>query len=235
MDTNTAQAPGSLVCRCGACRIAVCDPTLRYRIECLCCDCRQRLLNSAHRRIGNKVPSAIAAYGRGVDLLYFANALRVDDDSHALLEFSKLREDAFNTTAMSTCCGTVMCGAHPAFEGAAIWATPDSCTVNARLSMSPQFYLFSCDFPADKYASLPMQHTIPTVICASDKIDSPPLVELLTAVRAPLAATYADNRHTTFEQLCASRPIEIDNACYEESRIGKPSTGEAASFSVQVA
>ena len=56
------------------------------------------------------------AYERGIDLLYFANALVVDDASCRLLEFSKLREDAFNTTAMTTCCGTIMCGADPAYE-----------------------------------------------------------------------------------------------------------------------
>lgn len=218
------EAPAILDCRCGACRIAVCDPNLRFRIECLCCDCRQRILISASKRIGNEPPAAVAAYQRGVDLIYFANALVVDDASRSLLEYSKLREEAFNTTAMSTCCGTIMCGAHPAFEGAAIWVTPDSCKVTTHVRMAPQFYLFSCDFPADKYAALPARNNIPTVVSAYDEIAGAPMVALLRAVRAPLVAQYTPNRYTTFEQLYAGRSIKIDNACFKKSRAGKPPT-----------
>jgi len=135
-------------------------------------------LISATKHIDNGLPEAVVAYQRGVDLLYFANALVVDEASRALLEFSKLREDAFNTTATSSCCGTVMCGVNPAFQGAAIWVTPDSCQVTMQSQMTPRFYLFSCDFPPQKYAELPLLATIPTVVSASDELDGPHMVAI---------------------------------------------------------
>ena len=73
-------------------------------------DCRQRGLISASRASGNELPPEVVAYERGIDLYYFTNALEVDDASFERLEFSKLRADANNTTGMSTCCGTLMCG-----------------------------------------------------------------------------------------------------------------------------
>ena len=112
-----------------------------------------------------------------------------------------------------------MCGAHPAFEGAAIWATPDSCKIITHSTMPPQFYLFSSDFPADKCAALSEQNNIPTIASAFAEIDSPSMVALLAAVRAPLAAQYTSVPHTTFEQLYADQPITIDNACFHETRV----------------
>ena len=210
-----------LECGCGACRIILCDPRVRFRTECLCHDCRQRLLIYS-KRSGNAIPEEIASYQRGVDLLYFANALIVDDASRGRLEFAKLRGDAFNTTAWSTCCGTLMCGIHQAYEGATISVTPDICTVSPRSNMPTQFYLFSCDFPADKYEALPLRQAIPTVVSPYKEIDSPRMVALITAVRAPLAEQYPSIDYTTFEQLCAGQSITIDNSCFEESRAGKP-------------
>ena len=109
-----------LECRCGACRITLCDPTVRFHVECLCFDCRQRGLISASKNPGNALPNAVANFERGVDLVYFANALIVDEASQELLEFTKLTADAFNTTMMSTCCGTLLCGKHPLYEGPTI-------------------------------------------------------------------------------------------------------------------
>ena len=39
-----SEAAAYIECRCGQCRITFGDPTIRYRLNCLCCDCRQRLL-----------------------------------------------------------------------------------------------------------------------------------------------------------------------------------------------
>jgi hypothetical protein len=103
---------------------------MRARVECLCFDCRQRGLISASKRQGNSLPKVVANFERGIDLVYFANAMIVDEESRKLLEFSKLTVDGFNTTAMSTCCGTLMCGTHPMYQGTTIsmstenWSIP---------------------------------------------------------------------------------------------------------------
>lgn len=175
-----------LECRCGACRIRLCDPTVRYRTQCLCCDCRQRGLISASKRPGNELPPAVATYQRGIDLLYFTNALHVDDASFDLIEFSKLREGAFNTTAMSICCGTLLCGIHPGYEGTTISVNADSCRVTVPSSMENQAYLFGRDFPPDKYAVLQRQDNIPKVYSLEEEGDSAPMRALLTAVTAPI-------------------------------------------------
>ena len=138
-----------LQCRCGACRITLCDPTMRSRTECLCFDCRQRGLISASRSPRNSLPDAVANYERGIDLVYFANALIVDEASRDLLEFSKLTEDGFNTTAMSACCGTLMCGTHPMYEGTTISVNADSCRVTTTSSIPVQAVVFACDAPED--------------------------------------------------------------------------------------
>ena len=143
-----------LECRCGACRLTLCDPRVRFRLECLCCDCRQRALISANKNVGNTLPEAVASYERGIDDYYFANALLVTEPSKELLTFSKLRENAYNTTAMSICCGTLMCGTHPVYEGASISVNADSCKINTVSIMTTQVILFGCDFPDDNYKQL---------------------------------------------------------------------------------
>ncbi|MFK8050836.1 MAG: hypothetical protein AB8B81_20590 [Halioglobus sp.] len=106
-----------LQCRCGACVIALADPQVRARTQCFCFDCRQRGLISAAQSPENALPDDVKNFERGVDLAYFSNCLIVDDSSRELLEFSKLTPEGSNTTAMSSCCGTLMCGTHPLYEG----------------------------------------------------------------------------------------------------------------------
>jgi hypothetical protein len=207
-----------LRCRCGACHITICDPRVRFRIECLCFDCRQRALISAAKGPVNALSQSFLDYQRGVDLYYFANALIVAEESRSLLEYSKLREDAFTVTAMSSCCGTVMCGAPPVFERRAVWATPDTCSIIGASEMALQFYLFSNDFPEDKCAALPLGDTIPTLGSALEEMSGPSLQALLSAIRAPIDMQFRQAGYTTFEQLYAEQDIKLDNSCFEQSR-----------------
>lgn len=211
-----------LTCRCGACRITLCDPNVRFRLECLCCDCRQRGLISASKRPGNELPAEVLAYERGIDDVYFANALLVEESSRRLLSFSKLREDAFNTTAMSACCGTLMCGTHPVYEGGSISVNADSCRITAPSMMANQVVLFGCDFPPDKYAALQSRRDVPMLFSVYDELDRDPLPAMLEVWTKPVADEYRREGWTTFEQLCAETTIEIDNSFFAESRTGKP-------------
>jgi hypothetical protein len=211
-----------LACQCGQCRVTLCDPTIRYRLECLCCDCRQRGLQFASKRPENELPAAIINYERGVDDYYFANAFLIDDASRELLEFSKLRPDAFNTTASAACCGTLLCGTHPVYEGASVSVNADSCRVSVPVVTPIQALLFGCDFPADKYAAVLKRNTAPTLFTVYDQVDHAEMIAFLKAVTAPLAEKYKVSGYVTFEQLCAGKPLTIDNSFFEESRRGKP-------------
>ncbi len=215
--------PAYLQCRCGACRITLCDPNMRYRLECLCCDCRQRGLISASKHPGNALPPDVAAYERGIDDFYFANGFLIDEESRDLLRFTKLRADAYNTTAMTTCCGTLMCGTHPVYEGGSVSVNADSCRVTVPQLIPTQSVLFGCDFPPEQYAKVQARCDVPMLFSVYDEVDSEPMQAFLKRVTAPLADTYKLPGYTTFEALCTQKTIEIDNSFFAESRQRQPS------------
>jgi hypothetical protein len=212
-----------LRCRCGQCELTLCDPIMRYRLECLCFDCRQRGLISASKNPGLALPIDVINYVRGVDDYYFANGFLVDDKSRDLLFFSKLREDAFNTTAMSACCGTLMCGTHPVYEGASISVNADSCRVSTPFVMPNQVILFGCDFPQEKYTEVEKRADVPLLFSVYDEIDKDPMHRFLEAVREPLSDNYKYSGYVTFAGLCEQAEVQIDNSCFDESRLGRAS------------
>ena len=179
-------------------------------------------LISAARGTGNALPQAVLRYERGIHLYYFANALIVDDASRALLEFSKLRADATNTTAMSTCCGTVICGIHPLYEGCSISVNADSCRVTVPEVMPNQLVAFGCDIPAESWAVRRARGDAPMIYSVFDEVESPPMVAGIRALTTPVEPRYLGPGVTTFEALCASAPVRLDNAFFAESRAGRP-------------
>jgi hypothetical protein len=195
---------------------------MRYRTECLCVDCRQRGLISASRGPANELPPAVAAYERGIDLYYFTNALKVDDASLECLEFSKLRADASNTTCMSSCCGTLLCGVHPVYGGNSISVNADSCRVTIPSVLPSKLIGFACDIPAEKREPIRQQDPRPLVFSLKAEIDTPPVIEALAALSAPVPEVFS-REGRTFEALCAEKNnTKIDNSFFEESRIGRP-------------
>lgn len=207
-----------LECRCGACRITLCDPTMRSRMECLCFDCRQRGLISASKNPRNSLPEAVAKFERGIDLVYFANALIVDEASRELLEFSKLTEDGFNTTAMSTCCGTLMCGTHPLYEGRTISVNADSCRVTTTSSSPLQAVVFASDIPDEYSAALIRRSMVPVIFSVYRELEGSVMKGLVSAVTEPISASARAMATTNFEELCDAKSLIIDNACFKESR-----------------
>ena len=218
MPAMMPETSAHLECQCGRCRLGLCDPNMRYRLECLCFDCRQRGLQFASRRPENHLAPEIIHYERGVDDYYFANAFLVDETSRDLLGFSKLREDAFNTTATARCCGTLMCGTHPVYEGQSVSVNADSCRAHVPQVMSSRALFFGCDCPAEKYRTILEQRDIPVLFSVYDEIDHPEMVAFLEAATAPLADEFKLQGYVTFEQLCAAKTIEIDNSFFDESR-----------------
>ena len=210
-----------LQCRCGSCRITLCDPVMRAHTECLCFDCRQRGLISASKSPTNPLPEAVANFDRGVDLVYFANALIVNEASRALLEFSKFTEDGFNTTAMSTCCGTLMCGTHPLYEGTTISVNADSCHVTTTSSIPLQAVVFAGDAPEREAASIAQRSAVPVIFSVYDEMDHPAIKALVKAVTEPISDRVMAKATTNFEALCADKPLTVSNAFLDESRAGR--------------
>jgi hypothetical protein len=160
-------------------------------------------------------------FERGVDLVYFANALIVDEASRELLEFSKLTEDGFNTTAMSTCCGTLMCGTHPMYEGTTISVNADSCRVTTTSSIPVQAVVFACDAPEDKAAAIVQRSAVPVIFVVYEELDHPVCEAIVGAITEPVSDKASAIATTNFEKLCVSKPLTINNAFFEESRAGK--------------
>jgi len=194
---------------------------MRSRVECLCFDCRQRGLISASKNPGNSLPDAVANFERGVDLVYFANAFIVDEASRELLEFTKLTADAFNTTMMSSCCATLLCGTHPLYEGKTISVNADSCRVTTSSSMPLQVIVNACDIPDEQAAALVRRSTVPVIFSIYEESESPAMKAFVSAATAPISANASATATTNFEILCAAKPLTIDNACFVESRAGK--------------
>jgi hypothetical protein len=196
----------------------LCDPKVRAHVECLCFDCRQRALISASRNPCNALPEAVTNFERGIHLKYFANALIVDDASRELLEFSKLTAEGLNTTAMSACCGTLMCGTHPLYQGTTISVNADSCRVTTPSNTSTQVVVFACDIPDEHAAAIVRRSSVPVLFGVSEEMENPAMQAFVGAVTEPVSASANTMATTNFDELCATKRLTIDNACYKESR-----------------
>ena len=210
-----------LQCRCGACTIILVDPTMRARTECFCFDCRQRGLISAAKNPENALPDAVANFERGVDLVYFSNSLIVDESSRELLEFSKLTPDGNNTTAMSSCCGTLMCGTHPMYGGNTISVNADSCRVTTPSEVPVEAVVFACDAPEEKATLIAKMSPVPVIFDVYGSLEHPVMQSLIGAVTAPILSEVNLAESTNFEELCATKAVTIDNDFYTESRARK--------------
>ena len=210
-----------LQCRCGACTIVLADPTVRARTECFCFDCRQRGLISAARNPENALPDAVADFERGVDLVYFSNSLIVDESSRKLLEFSKLTPEGNNTTAMSSCCGTLMCGTHPMYGGNTISVNADSCRVTTPSEVLVEAVVFACDAPEEKAASIAKSSPVPVIFDVYGSLEHPAMQSFVGAVTAPISIEVSLAESTNFEEIYATKSVTIDSSFYTESRAGK--------------
>ncbi|MEH6591529.1 MAG: hypothetical protein V7746_14810 [Halioglobus sp.] len=207
-----------LQCRCGACTIVLADPKMRARTECLCFDCRQRGLISASKRPENALPDAVENFERGVDLAYFTNSLIVDEISQELLEFSKLTPEGNNTTAMSTCCGTLMCGTHPLYDGKTISVNVDSCRVKVQSEIPVQAVVFACDAPEEKAVLIAKNSLIPVIFDIVSSLENAVMQSFIGAITAPIPSEVQLAGSTNFEELCASKSVTVNNEFYAESR-----------------
>ena len=219
--SNDTNQKAVLQCRCGACTIALADPVMRARTECFCFDCRQRGLIAASRSPNNALPESVANFKRGVDLGYFSNSLTIDQASRNLIEISKLTPDGANTTAMSSCCGTLMCGTHPLYDGKTISVNMDSCRVTVPTMIAVDAVVFACDAPQEKTAAIKEHSQAPVIFNLADSLESTVMQSFISAVTAPIPAEARPTGATTFEKICSTKQVVINNDFYAESRSQK--------------
>jgi hypothetical protein len=67
---------------------------------------------------------------------------------------------------------------------------------------------------------------VPMVYSLADELESPLMAAVIRALTAPVGPHYLGSGVTTFEALCASAPVRLDNACFAESRAGRPGGAE---------
>jgi len=209
----------SITCNCGRCRISVLDPQVRYSMECLCLDCRQRAMISAHLGNDRAFPESLKTRAHGIHILYFANALQVSVGAQELLQYRKLREGAFNTTAYTRCCGTIMMSTHPAYEGQSISVLPDNCIVEHVQVEPVSMRLFAGDFPAEKLDALEGAGTLPVVYSPYEEMDSQAMASFIQAVTAPVGKASSFQGSVTYESLYAEADILIEDLLFHASRL----------------
>ena len=209
----------TLTCQCGACEIEVLDSSVRYRAECLCFDCRQRAMISSGMGNLKAFPESLANYSCGSDILYFANLLRVSEQTKAKLEFRKLRESGSNVTTYARCCGTIMLSAHPAYDGKSITVFPDNCRISQSLVDVPtNAYLFALDFPQEKFRELKMHGLIPAIFSGDESLDAVELPKFMAAAQAAIDEVWLAQPHTTYEALYADVQIVVSDDLFADSR-----------------
>jgi hypothetical protein len=64
------------------------------------------------------------------------------------------------------------------------------------------------------------------VYSVADELKSPPLIAMLRALTTPVEPRHLGPGVTTFEALCASAPVRLDNAFFADSRAERPGRAE---------
>ena len=208
-----------LACHCGECNIILLDRRVRYKIECLCFDCRQRAMISQSMGNPRAFPNPLEKRARGVEIIYFSNALQVDDKSRTLLQFRKLREDGFNVTAYASCCGTIMLSSHPAYDGQSVSVLPNNCRVKGEIDTSVSMFLFAGDFSQEKLHALEIPKGVPVVFSPYEEMEEAPMQRFVQAATAKYESEGSAEPFVTYEQLYQDVALIISDDYFDESRI----------------
>eukprot|EP01084_Bolivina_argentea_P244499 409575_1 len=154
-----AEEHGSLQCKCGKVKIGLQEGRLRTRLECLCCDCRERIVCCTDdNKDNNPGVQDIIDCKKGADNWYIANSLIISNETKTLIDFFKLRKDSFMINMKTTCCGQYICAIHPNYQENVVVTSPDgpNITLAKNYQIPPQFFrCFKKDFPPLKYELLP--------------------------------------------------------------------------------
>jgi hypothetical protein len=107
-----ADDPGAIVaCKCGKTKLKFTVSMPRNRLECCCVDC-----NDAFKWAQSKGGPAPSGRGRASDSWYFENDITILSGDENV-QFNNLNEGYPTKRMVATCCHSVLCGDHPAYQG----------------------------------------------------------------------------------------------------------------------
>ena len=151
------QARTTLSCKCGNVKIGVVG-RLRYRLECLCDDCRGRIVYlTGNNKDEHQGVQDIIDCKKGADNWYFGNSLMVSEHMKQYIDFFQLRDGATMINMKAKCCNQYMAAIHPYYQGCVFVTSPDGPRICLSKNDSVERPLFSCfisDFPPSKYKLL---------------------------------------------------------------------------------
>ena len=121
---TVAVSTTTLSCKCGTLKLGV-RGDLRYRLECLCSDCRGSLvLCTNNNQDGHPKIQDIIDCKKGADNWYFGNSLIVSNEAKKHIDFFKLREHSLMINMKAACCNQFMCAIHPLYKGGVFVTSP---------------------------------------------------------------------------------------------------------------
>ena len=208
-----------LSCHCGECKVVLLDHRVRCKIEGLCFDCRQRAMISQSMGNPRAFPDSLKNRDQGIEIIYFSNAMQVDEKSLALLQFRKLREDGFNVTAYSTCCGTIMLSSHPAYERQSVSVLPNNCLVEGEIDTPGSMVLFASDFSEEKLKDLNLPEGTPVVFAPREQMEKEPMQRFVQAATAKYEQEGSSEPFATYGQLYQNAELIISDDYFDESRL----------------
>lgn len=214
-----AEKTAVLSCHCGECKVVLLDHRVRCKIECLCFDCRQRAMISQSMGNPRAFPDSLKDREQGIEIMYFSNAMQVDEKSLTLLQFRKLREDGFNVTTYSTCCGTIMLSSHPAYDGQSVSVLPNNCRVEGEIDAPVSMVLFASDFPEEKLKGLNVPEGTPVVFSVYEEMEEDPMQRFVQAATAKYEQASSSEPFVTYELLYQNAELVISDDYFDESRL----------------
>jgi hypothetical protein len=93
----------------------------------------------------------------------------------------------------------------------------DSCRVTVPEVIPNQTVVFGCDIPAGRWAVRCARGDVQTIYSVADELESPPMVALIRALTTPVEPRHLGPGVTTFEALCASAPLRLDDGFLAET------------------
>ena len=87
--------------------------------------------------------------------------------------------------------------------------------------MPVQAVVFAGDAPVDHAAEISRRSSVPVIFDVYGELEHPTLQAFVSAVTEPISASASALATTNFETLCASKPLSINHAFFDESRARK--------------
>uniref|UniRef100_A0A7S4PHH6 Uncharacterized protein n=1 Tax=Paramoeba aestuarina TaxID=180227 RepID=A0A7S4PHH6_9EUKA len=124
-EDKSSDGPSKLSCRCGTTCFTFSAPSPRHSLECLCCDCLQKMewANKKAKELG--LSPAPGPLPEVPELRYFENVIEKVEGKENIKLFL-LREDGRSKFVVACCCYTAMLVDHPFYLQNVVMVLPST-------------------------------------------------------------------------------------------------------------